>query len=168
MHLYLSHLLADIAAAHRSESEIVEEENNPQTIEQYFEEVDLWLAGKEPPHTFGYYCGLESVNFPPSEQLSEEEMEMICSSFKKMMYTWKPGISLPENLPVAFAYTMIVDSLNSKTDIPNNGFMDFDLCSGYAPGCVFKEYCPCWETWNSIDDDDPNMSINLSGKELPF
>lgn len=53
---------------------------------------------------------------------------------------------------VSFAYKMIADSLNMKTSIVNSGAMSFDFCSGYAPDCIFKEYCPCLEFWNTPID----------------
>lgn len=151
MHPYIHHLLTDIAAAHRTE---IPEEEIPQTIEEEFEEIDKWVNGEEPEHTFGYYCGLSPENFPPAEQLTDEEMILVRRAFEKMMFTWNQGIDLPEKLPVAFAYKMTVDSLNMKTTIVNSGNMHFDFCSGYAPGCAFKEYCPCWEYWNNPIDVD--------------
>ena len=151
MHPYIPHLLADIAAAHRTE---IPEEKFPQTMEEHFEEIDKWVSGQEPGNTFGHYCGLDSEIFPPSEQLTDEEMISIRKSFEKMMYTWNLGIDLPEKLPVAFAYKMIVDTLDTKTTIVNSGQMSFDFCSGNAPDCVFKEYCPCLEYWNNPIDVD--------------
>jgi len=146
MHPYIPHLLADIATAHRVE---IPEEKFPRTIEEEFEEIDKWVSGEEPEHTFGYYCGLSSENFPPAEQLTDEEMILVRRAFEEMMFTWNQGIDLPERLPAAFAYKMIVDSLSMKTTIVNSGNMSFDFCSGYAPGCVFKGYCPCLEYWNN-------------------
>jgi hypothetical protein len=146
MHPYIPHLLADIAASHRTE---IPEDKFPQTMEDHFEEIDKWVSGEEPEHTFGYYCGLNSENFPPPEQLADEEMILIRKAFEKMMFTWNHGLSLPEKLPVAFAYKMIVDSLNMKTSMVNSGQMSFDFCSGYAPDCAFKEFCPCLEIWNN-------------------
>lgn len=61
MHPYVRHLLSDITAAHRIE---IPEEKFPQTMEEYFEEIDKWVNGEESEHTFGYYCGLNLKNFP--------------------------------------------------------------------------------------------------------
>ncbi|MBN9351917.1 MAG: hypothetical protein J0H55_14650 [Chitinophagaceae bacterium] len=149
MHPYIPHLLADIATAHRTE---IPEEKFPQTLEDEFEEIENWVSREEPENTFGYYCGLNSENFPPAEQLTDREMKIIRRAFEKMMFTWNHGIILPEKLPAAFAYKMVVDSLNMKTTIVNSGRMSFDFCSGYAPDCVFKEYCPCWEAWKNPTD----------------
>jgi len=162
MHPYIPHLLADIAAAHRTE---IPEEEPEQTIEEHFEAIDRWLSGEEPEHTFGYYCGLDAEIFPPAEQLTDKEMKMIRKAFEQMMYSWNQGIDLPEGLPVAFAYSLMVNSLNHETSMVNSGCMHFDFCTGYAPDCELKEYCPCLEIWNEEGDD---MDIDLKEGELPF
>ncbi len=110
--------------------------------------MEQWLAGEEPPHTFGYYCGLDAVNFPPPEQLSLKDMKKVCKAFRKMMFSWNLDIDLPEKLPLPIAYKMMIDTLNTKTTIVNCGTIGFNFCTGYAPDCIFKEYCPCLEIWN--------------------
>lgn len=163
MHPYLTHLLSDITAAHRTE--ISMEDEQPPSIEKHFEEIENWLEGNEPAHSFGYYCGLDAINFPPPEQLNDTEIKEVLKAFGKMMFTWNLSIDLPELLPLQIAYTMTVDTLNTKTDIVNSGMMGFDFCTGYAPDCIFKEYCPCLKFWNEKDDIN---DTDLTGNELPF
>ena len=143
------------------------EEKFHENMEDYFKEIDKWVNSELPEQAFGYYCGLHSENFPPAEQLTDEEMILIRKAFEEMMYTWNQGIDFPGKLPVAFAYKIMVDSRNEKTTIMNSGQMNFDICSGYAPDCVFKESCPCLEFWNSQDDEDMD-STGFSDDELPF
>ncbi len=164
MHPYIPHLLADIAAAHRTD--IPHEEEAEQTIEAHFEEIEKWVSGEDAEHTFGYYCGLNSEDFPPAGQLSDIEMKMIRKAFEEMMHSWNHGIDLPKKLPAAFAYKMIVESLEMKTNIVNTGYMSFDFCSGYAPGCVFKQYCPCLDLWNTKTGWD--IDHNPNETEFPF
>lgn len=147
MHPYIPHLIADIKAAHRKEN--LEKENNSQSLEEHFEEIEAWVRGDEAEHTFGYHCGLLSENFPPPEKLTQKEMKLIRKEFERMMYTWNVDIDLPKKLPVDFAYKMIVDTLDSNIMIVNSGGTGFDYCSGNPPECIFKEYCPCWEYWNN-------------------
>ena len=166
MHPYLPHLISDIKAAHRAE--IFEQENIPQSLEEHFEEIEAWVRGDEAEHTFGYHCGLRSEIFPPPEQLSEKEMKLIRKEFERLMYTWNIYIDLPEKLPENIAYKMILDTLDSKTMIADSGWIGFDFCSGNAPECIFKEYCPCLEILNnpphidisSIPDNYNGMYLN--------
>jgi len=145
MHPYIPHLLADIANAHRTE--IQNEKSEEESLENHFREIDRWTNRDTPEHTFGYYCGLKKEDFPPAEQLSDEEMILVRNAFEKMMFTWNHGIDLPETLPPAFAYQLVIDSLEMETSIINMGMMHFDFCTGYAPDCAFKEYCPCLKIW---------------------
>ena len=171
MHPWLPLLLADITAAQRNEIPVAATEQ-PMTFEEEMEEIEKWVEGEEPDYTFGYYCGLEGVNFPPPHQLTDEEMKQVLKTFGEMMFSWNLDISLPELLPLPIRYTMTIDTLNTKTAIVNSGMMVFDFCTGYAPDCVFKEYCSCLEIWNSeekendIDNHIDNMDTDPN--ELPF
>ena len=128
MHPYFPHLLSDFAAACRDE--IPEEEVRPQTIEEHFDEIDRPIEGEESQYTFEDYFGFNAENFPPEEQLTNDEIISIRKAFEQMMYTGKPGIDAPETLPVAFAYKITVDSLYLKTHIGNSGCRTFNFCSG--------------------------------------
>ena len=163
MHPYIKHLLADIADAHRSEKSI---EQNPLSFEEEMVEIEKWVQGENAEHTFGYYCGLETVNFPPPDQLTKNEMKLVIRAFGKMMFTWNHGIDLPKKLPIPIVYSMTIGTLNTKTNIVNSGMMNFDFCTGYAPDCIFKEYCPCLKVWNKADDGIED--IDPDNYEMPF
>lgn len=44
----------------------------------------------------------------------------------------------------------MADILDTKTEIVNSGTIGFDFCTGNAPDCIFKEYCPCLEICNNF------------------
>ncbi len=153
MHPYLHYLLSDIAAAHRFDPP---EPVYPKTIEEELEDVERWLEGEEPPHTFGYYCGLNSEQFPPPEQLTKKELKLVCKAFRQMMCSWNFDADLPKTLPSDRNYQLLVSTLNMKTDIVNSGFMTFEFCQSYPPDCIFKEYCMCLKFWNTEETDPPS------------
>ncbi len=146
MHPYVLHLLDDILLAHREEAPC--DEGPQMSIEEELHAIEQWLIKGEGEHTFGFYCGLDAAGFPPPEQLTETEMRLVIKAFHIMMFSWNIGIDLPNELPVNIAYAMTVDTLNKNTAIPNSGMVSFDFCTGYAPDCIFKEYCPCLKIWN--------------------
>jgi len=164
MHPYLPHLLSDIAAAHRTETP--PEPVRQLSFEEEMEEIERWTEG-EPEHTFGYYCGLETINFPPPEQLTGEELKLVCEALGRLLSSWNSGIDLPEKLPLPLRYKFMVNALDEGFTVVNSGFMHFDFCSGYAPDCVFKEYCSCLEFWNELPDEDMNID-SLNEDDLPF
>ena len=166
MHPYLPHLLSDIESAHRTE--IPKEPVRKISFEEEMEEIERWVQDDEPEHTFGYYCGLASTNFPPPEQLTKKDMKLVCKAFKQMMFTWNLDIDLPENFPTAFRYSFLIKTLNEKTAIVNSGCMSFDYCSGHAPDCIFKEYCRCLKYYKNFPDNDMDNITYNDSDELPF
>ncbi len=165
MHPYLPHLLSDIAAGRRTEPE--QEEVYSKTFEEEMEEIEKWVAGEVPEYPFGYFCGLRPVQFPPSNQLTNDDMLLVCDSFSEMMLTWNLDATFPEELPIAFMYDILVKFLDEKISIPDSGFMTYDFCNSYPPDCVFKEYCSCLEIWNEGVDDMDDIAPPAPG-DLPF
>jgi hypothetical protein len=151
MNNWISYLLADIADAHCKD--VPSDIKHSQSIEDHLREVEAFIYGPDPQFTLSDYCGLQSVNFPPAGQLTENDLTIICDAFRKMLFSWNLDIDLPENFPGVRAYQFMVNTLDEKIAIDHSGITTFDYCSGYAPGCAFKEYCPCLKYWNSADED---------------
>jgi len=86
---------------------------------------------------------LKSEDFPPAEQLSNQDLRRVCKAFRELLFTWNADISLPEALPLPLKYRFMVNTLDEGFIVVNSGFFTFDYCSGYAPECPFKEYCRC-------------------------
>ena len=144
-HPYIPFLLEDIKAAHRSSA--VAKLNEPKTIEKKLEKSERFVSD-EREHTLSYYCGLKPEDFPPVEQLSDRDMQKVCEAFNTMMDTWNLSVDLPENLPPSLAYQLTIGLLSKETFIPNCGTLHIDFCTGYAPDCELKQYCPCLKIWN--------------------
>lgn len=148
MHPYLPHLLADIESAHRIKTSEVPEPLEI-SFEEHMEQVERYASGPEPDYTFSFYCGLKAEQFPPPEQLTGDDMKLVCEAFRTMMLTWNLDAAFPERLPIERAYSLLVGTLNENTMIVDMGCIYFDYCTGYAPDCVLKEYCRCLEYWES-------------------
>jgi hypothetical protein len=158
MQSYINHLLADIVEASREQQpetfSAAAGENDLETIERYFEEVERWLEN-EPVHDFSYYCGLLIEQFPPTEQLTSEQMEAVSLAFEKLLFTWNIGVEMPEKLPISRKYTLLVSVLDKKVAIVENGFETIEFCSYDPPSCPFDEWCTCKELGlkDQYDDD---------------
>ena len=140
MHPYVPHLLSDITAAHRAKP------SSPmiaKTFEEEMEYIERWVAGVEETHTLGYHCGLAEADFPPTVQLTNEDLLLVYAALKKMLHSYNIAIELPDNLPAPMKYGLTVSTLNEKTAIPETGVMHIDFCTGNAQDCELKEYCPC-------------------------
>lgn len=143
-------LLTDIKNVHRLEVNMLPETD--QIINGHFVEIENYLNGFDSGPTFSDHCGLESQYFPPADFFSNAELKFICEAFENMMLTYNLSIDYPENVPVSLIYEVMVKTLDTPTSITNHGMLHFDYCSGYAPDCLWKEFCPCLKIWNSLDE----------------
>lgn len=143
MQNYLTQLLSDIRAAHRPEETTLQPES--QSLEAHFAEVEAWIAGElEDEHVFGWHCGLESVQFPPAEQLTGEQMVDLVHALDRLFFSYNITTNLPEGLPIATAYRLLVGVLDRHVAIVTSGFVGIEFCD-YEPGeCPFgAEFCAC-------------------------
>lgn len=119
---------------------------------EHFAEVERFVS-EAPPNSFGDFCGLQVSDFPPAEQLTEDDMQIFIKAFEKMSFTWNITFSFPETLPTHLHYTIMVNTLSEKTMITKHGFVTFDYCSGSPDGCIFGEYCNCLQYWQEVDSE---------------
>jgi len=144
MKSYLTHVLSDIRAAQWEEPQ--KETSGKESVDEHFRDIDRWISG-DAEHTLSYYCGLEAGAFPPTDQLSDNEMKKVCDAFTAMLNSWNVELDLPDVLPLDRKYELMVGLLDHEFTPFNTGMFVFDFCTGYAPEYGLKEYCPCLEFW---------------------
>ncbi|MEO8150790.1 MAG: hypothetical protein ABI723_24370 [Bacteroidia bacterium] len=164
MQSYINYLLEDIANAQRPEHDESDVSTpKEETFEDYIAEVERWLE-HEPVHTFSYYCGLQKEQFPPAEQLNKKQLNQIIRAFNQLLFSWNLGTAIPEKIPPAKYYSLLISVLDEKTEIVNSGFMTFEFCNYDPPSCPFQEYCDC----KDFQYSDDNMNNDLPEGDLPF
>jgi len=154
MEKYITQLVEDIRKAHRQLTK--EETEKAETFEQHIEEVERFIAGEEDliQHSFGYHCSLNKEQFPPSSRLTFEQMNTVCDTFEKLLFTWNIHADFPDELPVEMAYETLVSVLDRKFIIPTSGFIGLEFCD-YAPEeCRFKEHCTCKALFGEMEEED--------------
>jgi hypothetical protein len=167
MQSYINQLLEDIADAQRiDEPYSITEKEKSQSIEEHFIEIERWLEGEEPDHTFSYYCGLQKEQFPPAEKLTELQLKQINNAFRHLLFSWNLDANIPKEVPSAKTYSMLISLLDNKTDIVNSGFMTFEFCQYDPASCPFEQYCSCKEFENDSENDMDNF--NLKNEDFPF
>lgn len=145
MHPYLSHLLEDIKLAYREKTQpsaTAQQSTEELETEMYFEEIERYVSGDN-EQTFGYYCGLESEIFPPADQFNELEREEVCTALENMFSSWNLEVSLPDNVPLAFRYELMVRVFDLPFTPFTTGVLVMDFCTGDSEGCNLGKYCPC-------------------------
>jgi hypothetical protein len=167
MQSYVNHLLQDIIDAQRAEIDFTKiGKEEPQTIEEHFEEIERWLEGEEPAYTFSYYCGLKTEQFPPSHMVTQEQVMQINEAFKHLLFTWNLGADIPEKIPAAKTYDLLIPVLDKKTDIVTSGFITFEFCNYDPPSCPLEQYCSCKDF--DMDGENDMEKDNLEDGDLPF
>ena len=149
MNTYLSFLRADIKNAFRQDSTTVHTKCKT-TFEEEMEAVEKWATGIDEPPSLSHQCGLSIEQFPPVETLADDEIDIIIHDFQEMLSTWNMEVDFPSDLPKKRAYPLLINLLNEAAWYLPGGTLHFDFCTGYAPDCELKEYCPCLKHW-----DDP-------------
>ena len=147
MEKYVLQLIQSINDAHRV---AITGQQVPQVIsfEEEMEAVEKWVSGDDSPPSLGYKCGLTPEQFPPPEKLTTQQMKKIIEAFQKMLTTWNLKVDFPSKLPISRAYPLMITVLEKEAWYLPGGTLVFDFCTGYAPECVMKEYCPCLKYWN--------------------
>ena len=149
MKKYLHQLLSDIRNAHRHPSQ------NANFVEHasFLEEMDViekWATGSEVQFPLSHHCGLNMEQFPPSNLLKQDEMKILNTAFHNMLDSWHIKAELPDNLPVDRAYQLLVPLLERDIVFFPGGTLHIDFCTGYAPDCELKEYCPCQKYYKNF------------------
>ena len=147
MHPYIPHLLIDIKKGHLQGVPNFKIET-PKSLEEEFDIIDDYTSGRNMPPSLSHQCGLLPEHFPPADMLTEKEMQIIIVAFQEMLSSRHIAVDFPSGLPVSRAYPLLVGLLDEEAWFFPGGMLHFDFCTGYAPDCELKEYCPCLEHWN--------------------
>lgn len=162
MEKYITQLLEDILAAHKSENEANPVRN--EGIEAHFEDVERYLSG-DYDQNLGKVVGLYKEQFPPIERLSPTQVQTITVAFDKMLFSYNISTNLPEGLPIEIAYPLMVSVLDREVYIGNgDGNIGLEFCDYDSKKCPFgEEFCSC----KDFDDDYKDFENFTSEHKRP-
>ncbi len=164
MQHYISQLIEDILAAKRPEN-AVEPKEEEDSFEAHIAEVERFLTG-EGEKPLRDVLGLEEIQFPPTERLTDEQMVSVISAFHDCLLSWNISAEMPENIPVSLQYSLFVSTLAKSVFIQGSGFLHLEFCNYWPETCPFgEEYCQCKDFDGEIADSDDTFSEEL---DLPF
>ena len=95
---------------------------------------------------FGSECGLEKIQFPPSERLSFEQMNQVANAMDRLLFSFNIRTSLPNVLPAALVYQTFVNILEEEVMLMDFGMVTMEFCSYEYQQCPWGlTYCTCTE-----------------------
>jgi len=140
MQNYLIQLITDLhkSAEKVPQSRIPEGEFDPEYM------MELEESGEKP---MSHWFGLEKEQFPPSERLSEEQLEMMATEFEKLWKAYSFYPDFPDGLPAKRRYELMRDYLEHPTQHwPGGWEHHFEFCDYDPSHCPFgDEFCRCRE-----------------------
>lgn len=157
MKTYVKQLILDIKNAHRPQ--LSDAEKAKITFEEEMEAVENYAEGNNIPPSLSSESGLTIEQFPPEEQLEDEEILQLIEAFDQMLQSRNISMDMPKNVPLRKAYPIILNLLNEEAWYFPTGTLHYDFCTGYAPGCELGEYCPCLKHWNEKPWNDGKEEI---------
>ncbi len=164
MQLYISQLIEDILIAKRSENTVV-----PIEIEDSFEahiaEVERFISG-EGEQLLGEILQLEEIQFPPIARLTDEQMTNVISAFEECLFSWNILADIPENIPVALRYSLLVSTLAKNVFVQSSGYVHLEFCNYWPETCPFgEEFCHCKDFYLDMSNTD---DTSFEEGDLPF
>jgi len=181
MNKYVEQLIADIYAAQTGEGFFIESKGFDQDciLNLFFEEEASAFLLEEKElfeKPFGETCGLEKNQFPPSNRLTDSQMEGICEAIERLLFSWNVCNDLPENIPVAMAYNLLVSIFEIEVAIVSAGQTGIEFCESIPKNCVYGSYCECKKFDEEISLREKTLgqevlkiiaAIRVSPKNLP-
>lgn len=166
MDKYVGQLIADIYAAQTGEDFLIESNDLDQDciFNLSFEEEfsSFFLEEKELfEKPFGETCGLKKNQFPPSGRLTDSQMEGICEAIERLLFSWNICNDLPENIPVAMAYNLLVSIFEIEVAIVSAGQTGIEFCESTPKKCVYGSYCECKKF-----DEERRLREKILGRDV--
>jgi hypothetical protein len=158
MQNYLNQLIADMhqSALRVPKSKIPEGTFDP----DYQDELE-----ESPDRPMSLWFGLSKDEFPLSDKLTEEQLELMADEFEQLWAAYSFEPDFPEGLPAKRRYELMRDYLDfSCQHWPGGWVHHFEFCDYEPENCPFgAEFCQC----KDFDYDDITYNPK-DGDELPF
>lgn len=159
METYLKQLVEDICNACR-----IEDPGDAQTrteayeddLPELFAEVERFIH-EDPIQDLSYYSGLRPEQFPPAEDLTQEQIDTVVNAFSEMLQSWNIAADLPDDFPNERKYPLLVSLLNERFHIQNMGTVHWSFCDFDETTCPFGEHCLCKEFNSTIGREEASQ-----------
>ncbi|WP_018345094.1 hypothetical protein [Cytophaga aurantiaca] len=145
MQIYINQLIEDLTAA-QNKKQSLNQSPTHESFEDYIAEVERYLNG-EGEEPIGDILGMKEECFPPANRLTEKQLNTVSDAYLECLESWNVSIDLPDNLPAALKYTLLINTLKQKIIAMDSGITHLELCHYDSEWCPFGiKFCRCIET----------------------
>lgn len=132
-------------------------------------DVEQFLYG--PEQKLSEIVGIEKIQFPPKEKLSEKQMSKLFNAMVDLLNVFHFVPDFPDGVPVSIKYQLLRENWDSKqVYVGGGGETHIEFCDYEPDECPFpRECCDClrWHEEHKnrryYSDDDPGED-----KDWPF
>jgi len=145
MQTYITKLIEDLTAAQNKEVH-TNQNTTTESFEDYIAEVERYLSG-EGEQPIRDVIGIQEECFPPTNRLTTEQLNAVSDAYLECLESWSICIDIPEKLPAALQYNLLVGTLKQKVIVMDSGVTHLELCNYDSESCPFGlEFCRCIDT----------------------
>jgi len=163
MHTYLPHLISDLRQAAQNLPkppffDLTEEEECLRGVMEYeFTE----------PKPMQEWFGIERKSFPPDEQLTEDELQLMVAEILRLWEAYHFYADLPEKLPARLAYRILTENFEKPVIWLSEGDVHIEFCDYEPEHCPFpEEFCRCRDIVRKGDFQEPDDVIGENSFEI--
>jgi hypothetical protein len=171
MDKYITQLIEDIHAA-KANIPLPEEPSATEEPLDFWAEMEA-LENQADSPKMSELLGLEKIQFPPAERLTETQMKAVIEAMCELWTAFNFDINVPENIPTELLYTVVVNELDTFSDYvfpeQTSEKIEINFCSYNYTLCQLGEYCHClefkdeWEKeeeeWNSKSEEEKDAFV---------
>jgi len=103
--------------------------------------IQMIESENTPPISPEKLMGLMYIQFPPSEKLTNQQMQELNKAIEKTFMSFRMFVELPDEVPVKLRYELLRDLFKDKFNIKKGMNTHYDFCSGDCPPCLIADYC---------------------------
>lgn len=133
---YIEHLIADLFEA---KNHVPPEPVFSDDYEEF--EEQMFAIENAPDVPAKKLFGISYEELPPSEKLSEEQMQQLIDAILDTFAAFNCSADFPDNVPLKMQYELIRDKFAEPIHYMPGYSMHFDFCSGWCPDCKIADYC---------------------------
>ena len=101
---------------------------------------ELYIDGSN-DQILGDIVGIQQIDLPPDEKLTDKQLEYILFEFTEMLVAWHFVPCFQENVPLRLQYRLLRNTMSENHCFLPLGDSIMDFCNGNCPDCELNPYC---------------------------